>query len=121
MNIDLTKLTVQELKNLLANQLRLERPTKATVVELARRGAATGGDYLTLRWNQASVCDALRPFKDAAAAVVGNRRTTYTSKLLPSTLYSSATSGSRATTPNFNCVSTVYALSHTTPTGSSTR
>jgi hypothetical protein len=78
MNIDLTKLTVQELKNLLANQQRLERPTKATVVELARRGVATGSDYLTLRWNQASVCDALRPFKEVAAAVVGNRRTAYT-------------------------------------------
>jgi hypothetical protein len=48
MNIDLTKLTVQELKNLLANQQRLERPTEATVVELARRGAATGSDHLTL-------------------------------------------------------------------------
>jgi hypothetical protein len=116
MNIDLTKLTVRELKNLLANQQRLERPTKATVVELARRGAATGSDHLTLRWNQASVCDALRPFKEVAAAVVTAR-----SKLLSSTLYSSATSGSRATTPNFNCVSTVYALSHTTPTDSSTR
>jgi hypothetical protein len=76
--IDLAKLTVQELKNLLANQQRLERPTKATVVELARRGAATGSDYVTLRWNQASVCDALRPFKEIAAAVAGNRRTAYT-------------------------------------------
>ena len=78
MNIDLTKLTVQELKNLLANQQRLERPTNATVLELTRRGAATGSDHLTLRWNQVSVCDALRPFREVAAAVVGNRRKAYT-------------------------------------------
>ena len=45
--IELTKVAVQELKNLLANRQRLERTVRAAVVELARGGAATGSDDLT--------------------------------------------------------------------------
>jgi hypothetical protein len=80
MNIDLTKLTPQELKNLLANCRERGREDSVTAVlgEMARRGLAKRGDYRTLKWNQDIVRDALEPFKNVAKAVRDNQRTSYT-------------------------------------------
>jgi hypothetical protein len=80
MKVDLTKLTVQELKNLISNNQRLGQVTKVNeaVKEMARRGMATRREYRALKWNQDSVRDAMQPFKDVAAAVNGNQRTAYT-------------------------------------------
>ncbi|MBE3602472.1 hypothetical protein IMX07_02395 [bacterium] len=80
MEIDYSKLTPQELKTLLTNLLTRGNLAIATavVIELDRRGAATRREYRTLKWNQESVCVAMKPFSDIAAAVNGNRRTSYT-------------------------------------------
>lgn len=80
MKIDLTKLTVKELKNFLANNQRLGKIANVyeAVNEMARRGVATRREYRALKWNQDSVRDAMQPFKDVAGAVHGNQRTTYT-------------------------------------------
>lgn len=80
MNIDLTKLTVQELKNFIANNQRLGQVANvnAAVNEMRRRGVATRRQYLALRWNQDTVRDTMQPFKDVAVAVTLNQRTAYT-------------------------------------------
>jgi hypothetical protein len=79
-NIDLAKLTPQELKNLLTNCQRLGRAAsvKAVLDEMERRGVATRREYRTLKWNADSVRDAMEPFKNIAAAVGDNQRTVYT-------------------------------------------
>ena len=76
--VDLTKLTPEQLKNFLANCHRLGETSKATEVvqEMARRGIATGTQYRTLTWNQGRVDEVMKPFKEVAESVPGNRRTT---------------------------------------------
>ena len=79
MNIDLTRLTEPELKNLLANNERLGQTDKvcAVVQEMARRGAATQREYRLLNWNQDRVRDEMQRFKNVAESVKENRRTAY--------------------------------------------
>jgi hypothetical protein len=78
--IDLTKLTSQQLKNLLANAERKgEVTTTGSVLrEMAGRGIATRREYRTLAWNQERVREVMKAFKDVASLVQGNRRTPYT-------------------------------------------
>jgi hypothetical protein len=78
--IDLNKLTSQELKNLLTNSERLGRSEMTVLVikEMERRGMATSREYRTLEWNPSRVREAMKPFKEIAASVAGNRRTPFT-------------------------------------------
>jgi hypothetical protein len=78
--VDLTKLTGQELKNLLANNQRhgVHATVRAVLVEMERRGIATRREYRTLAWNQDRVREVMQPFKQVAVAVPGNQRTPYT-------------------------------------------
>src|SRR4051812_2579480 len=78
--MDLSQLTVQQLKNLLSNSERHGRPDKALEVvrEMHRRGKATSEIYRTLEWNQDHVSEVMQPFKEVAAQVTGNQRTSYT-------------------------------------------
>jgi hypothetical protein len=80
MDIDLTKLTVKELKTLLGNCQRLGRvaSVKAVLDEMQRRGVATRREYRTLKWNADSVRETMEPFKNVAATVRDNQRTTFT-------------------------------------------
>jgi hypothetical protein len=80
LKIDLTKVTVQELKNLLANNQKPDQlaTVRAVLDEMARRGVARRPDYRALKWNQDSVHQVMQPFKDVAETVSGNRRKTYT-------------------------------------------
>jgi hypothetical protein len=79
-DVDLTKLTDRELKNLLKNNQRHGQhdTVRAVLMEMDRRGVATRRDYRTLTWNQDSVREIMRPFKEVADAVPGNQRTSYT-------------------------------------------
>ena len=79
MNIDLTKSTVQELKNLIANNQRLGQVANvnAAMNEMRRRGVATGRQYLALRWNQDTVRNTMQPFQDVALAVSVNPNRLY--------------------------------------------
>lgn len=78
--IEVDKLTPQQLKNLLANAERMGEAAVANAVvrEMAARGIATHREYRALAWNQERVRDIMKPFKDVAAAVPGNQRTAYT-------------------------------------------
>jgi hypothetical protein len=78
--IDLAKLTSKELKNLLANNQRhgQQETVRAVLAEMASRGIATRREYRTLAWNQDRVREIMHPFREIAAAVVGNQRTAYT-------------------------------------------
>src|ERR1043166_9731053 len=78
--MDLSQLTVRELKNLLSNSQRYGRPDTALSVvrEMHRRGKATSEVYRTLKWNQDHVSEVMQPFKAVAAQVAGNQRTSYT-------------------------------------------
>ena len=66
--VDLTKLTPGELKNLLKNCQRHGQLSKATEViqEMSRRGIATGVQYRTLTWNQGRVDEVMKPFQEIA-------------------------------------------------------
>lgn len=78
--MNLKKLTDQELKNLLANATRLDRPDVAADVlrEMNERGIAQRSDYRALPWNQDAVKAALAPFFEVARSVKLNKRTPYT-------------------------------------------
>jgi hypothetical protein len=80
MNIDVTKLTVRELRNLYTNSQKLGRTATVNAVlkEMWRRIVAKRGDFRALKWNQDSVCEVMQPFKNIAGAVNGNQRTVYT-------------------------------------------
>lgn len=78
--IDLAKLTPEQLKNLLANAERMGEAATANAVvkEMAYRRLATRREYRALEWNQERIREIMRPFRDAASAVPGNQRTSYT-------------------------------------------
>ena len=77
---DYAGLTLEQLKNLLANARRLKREDVATEVlrELSRRGAARSDDFAALRWNQQAATESLAPFIEISKTVPTNKRTTYT-------------------------------------------
>jgi pentatricopeptide repeat protein len=63
--IDLTKLTSEQLKNLLTNCTRHGQADMAVTVvrEMTHRGIATAAEFRTLAWNQDRVREILLPFK----------------------------------------------------------
>jgi hypothetical protein len=77
--IDLSRLTPQQLKNLLANAERRNESDRAREVvnEMTRRGIATRREYRLLEWNQERVCEVMEPFKEVASEVPENQRTSY--------------------------------------------
>ena len=78
--MDLSKLTPEQLKNLLANSERMREAivTSAVIREMVRRGIASRREYRTLHWNQQRVRETMKPFEELASAVRGNQRTPYT-------------------------------------------
>lgn len=78
--IDLSKLTAEQLKNLLANAQRRREASmiNAVIREMTRRGIATRREYRILHWNRQRVRETMKPFEEAASAVRGNQRTSYT-------------------------------------------
>jgi hypothetical protein len=78
--MDLTKLTKDQLRNLVENARRKSRQDIATeaLQELTRRGGGRSSDYAMLRWNQEAVRQALAPFVEVSRAVPDNKRTAYT-------------------------------------------
>ena len=78
--IDLTKLTPQQLKSLLANNEKRGQTATvhAVLEEMTRRGIAKHHEYRSLAWNQDRVRSVMQPFKQVASGVPGNKRQAYT-------------------------------------------
>jgi hypothetical protein len=77
--IDLSKLTSEQLKNLLTNAERKGEATitSAVVQEMAQRGIASRREYRTLQWNQERIRELMEPFREVASTVRGNERTAH--------------------------------------------
>jgi len=75
--LDLSKLTTQQLRNLVANNQKHGQTATvhSALEEMGRRGIAT---HRIVAWNQGRVRDAMQPFKEVAAGVRGNQLTSYT-------------------------------------------
>jgi hypothetical protein len=78
--IDLTRLTPQELRNMLANNARHNETDTVIAIlnEMLTRGVAMSQDYRFLKRSPDKVREVMQPFMEVASKVKGNSRVPYT-------------------------------------------
>ena len=79
-HINLVNLTNDQLRTFHKNATRMGEHELATKIirELYRRGALRRKETVSLRWNEATVAELLRPFAEVAGSVTHSRRTPFT-------------------------------------------